>query len=363
MVLGAETGPETGEWTVLAHLDARGGLSAAAARYQQVLTAHRGQLAGLAIQLVEEPQGQQDSRVRRWQVAADGRRMTAETWGRLPDAEPGTAALSSFLRWGARTPGHGRVLVLVLGHGGRAGSSGLTARQLRQALAASRQSQPCELLALDMCYRGSLETLCELRGVTRYLTVAPGVIVSPGLDWDAVLERIGATTTGRELARELVQRGGPAGTGALVAVDLTQLGAVLSAATALAEGLQREIERDADLVALLRSRTMSWGEHQEWCDVAALARGLECNLEPGTARQAAQALVQALQGLTVGEWLGRTPQTVQPIGGLGVYFPTGLGEMTDSWEMQSEFGRVTGWSTFLRSYWSHMQGKLTPVMP
>lgn len=363
-------------WTVVAHLDGRGGLGAAAQSYIDQLGAARSRLAGLAVQRVREsPDG--SARVRRWLVAADGTRTDLQDAGDLASGESSLRCLRTFAEWARQRRGYGPVLLLYLGHGvgltageGRDGYAGLAG--LRRALqpAGEGSDKPYAVLALDTCFGGSLETAYELRGVARYLTAAPGLVDSPGLDWQGALQDADvAGDDGASLVRAVVSRGMVRPTGShrgLVGVDLQRSSAAAAAMSRLAAALRDDIAGSGPAIALVRSRSQGWGEHDELCDVGQWVSGMAVNGGTEQVRRAAREAEAAIAEMTVASWTGEGMETgnlARLPSALGVFFPSSLEETPASYETQLQFPAATGWADFLTDYWGWARGQLLGAAP
>lgn len=365
------TGDAGSTWSVVAHLDGRGGLCEAAQRYAEQLTAVRGKLANLAIQMVREaPDG--TANVVRWKVAAGGGHSGLSRPEPLPVGASTAESLRTFLEWAGPGTGEGPVLFLYLGHGvgltaeqGRDGVPGI--RALRQALEAEvgQSGKLYEIVALDTCFGASLETAYELRGVARYLTAAPGLMDSPGLNWREAFERDGsAGAGGLSLARAVVRGGmvgGRLGRRALVGMDLRRTEEAAATASRLVAALRDDMGRCGPVVALVRSRTLDWGERDELCDMGQWAAGMAANGPTSLVREAAEATAQALDAMVIARWMGRgldTENMAHPPSGVGVFFPPSLEEVPTSYNGQLGFARTAGWATFLTEYWDWARSEL-----
>lgn len=361
----------------MAHLDGRGGLGAAADGYVKQLTAVREKLAHLAIQVVREAPDETASVVR-WRVSHDGERSGLTFMGPLARAGSTVEPLRTFLDWARREGGHGPVLFLYLGHGvgltTEAHHGYLDVQSLRRVLEAEvrRSGKLYEVVALDTCFGASLETACELQGVAHYLTAAPGLMDSPGLDWRAALgEQASGAASGLGLVRGVVGQGmlgGRGGKRALVGLDLEKTEAAVRAAMSLASALREDIVTCGPAIALIRSRTMDWGERDELCDMGQWLAGMATSGPTSAVREAAGASAEALDAMVVARWLGPgvdTENMAYPPAGVGVYFPPSLEEVPTTYSRHLGFARTAGWAAFLTDYWewarSELLGTLLPT--
>lgn len=360
---GAEAQPE---WTVLACLDGRGGLSQAADGYQRGLAGacRRADLALAVLRLDADAQraGWLTSRLllldnSTWREHERRRsRGSAEAIGRA-------AAVAFGLQPGRHT------LLVLMGHGTGLleadQARGMAAAELGQALAAGlgEHGQPLDVLGLDTCFGGSIEKLWDLRECARYVTAAPGLVYSPGLRWDEALRRRGGDGAG-ELVAEVAELGmaGDAEAAALVSVDMAELPRVVSALRCLGETLSGDMARQGNLVTYVRSRATSWGRRQELCDLGELAAGLARNAPEGPVRAGAESLQEALKACLVARWSGAKVRS-DSLSGVGIYFPRTV-EATPASYQSLGFAADSAWYGFLRAYgdWvsSLVSGMLSP---
>ena len=346
---GAEAQPQ---WTVMAHIDTRGGLAQAADLYERRLrTACERRGYGLAVQrlsAVAAPSGGVVASLRVWSGGAWQRHGEVRV-ADLPEAiaRAGPAALRSL-------PAH-HVLVVVVAHGtglmeAREGDRG--ARALGRALTAvaTAWGRPLDVLGLDTCFGASLEDLWELRQVAATITAAPGLIYSPGLRWDQGLVSAGADDP-RELARTVTQLGMSQGTAdeALVSVETARLPEIMAAVRDLTTACDGRMPGQGHAITLVRSRTRSWGRRNELCDLAGLAAGLADNTDDPALLAAAPRVETAVGESLIASWWGGGAANAD-LRGLGVYFPPTFEEIPASYG-GLEFARESGWYRFLQQYW------------
>jgi hypothetical protein len=362
--LGAEAQPQ---WTVLACLDARCGLSQAADGYQRRLaTVCRRASLPLAVLRLDD-----DAR-RPGRLTSRLLLLDKSTWREQERGSAGGSAeaIGRAAKVAFRLqPGRHTLLVLV-GHGTGLlepdEAWGMDAGELGRALAAGlkEHGRPLDVLGLDTCFGGSVEKLWDLRQCARYITAAPGLVYSPGLKWDEALSRQ-AGDGARELAAQVAGLGmaGGAEEAALVSVDVAELPRVVSELRQLGELLGAEMGRHGNLVTYVRARATSWGRRQELCDLGDLAAGLARNAPDERLRTGAASLEQALKASLVGSWSGAGLKS-DSVSGVGVYFPRTV-EATPASYQRLGFAADSGWYSFLRAYWewisSLLPGMLIPV--
>ncbi|MEN6401187.1 MAG: clostripain-related cysteine peptidase [Armatimonadia bacterium] len=249
--------------------------------------------------------------------------------------------------------------LLVMGHGSgllRAqGAAGLSPRSLRDELepAVAGLGCPLDLVGLDTCFGGSLEVACELRGTCRFLTAAPGLIYSPGLAWSEALESSSSQPV--DVARNVVKAGMPGeGTVALLALDLSRLPAVSSGLSALTAALRNHLVELAPTMTFVRSRTRSWGEKNELCDVRELAARLQGNTANAEVSQASAQVIAAVDDMVVARWQG-AGQGGEALG-LGIYYPPTVEEVPAGYAREFELAAMTGWAAYLRESWGRVSG-------
>lgn len=367
----AWSAPEQTGWTVAAHLDGRGGLGRAAAKYEADLASVRGELTGLAIQRISTVSDDGHGVVRRWRVGRDGSRQRVAAMPHLPAGASSDKILRTFMAWAHPTNDRRQLVVLAMGHGGgligeTEPSGSLSFGGLRAALAADRaDATPVGLVGLDTCYGATLEVAYELRHEALALTAAPGVIYSPGLDWATALRSSAKWADDpQRLAKAVVGQGMPAAAGRpgmLTGLDLTQARATSEALGRLGQVLRADLRRHARVIALVRSRTASWGSNQELCDLGQLAQGLAENAETDELRTAAEDLRVAVAGMTLAHWTNAPAEGMRPGSGLGLYFPASLETLPEGYETAWQLGRDSGWAEFLAAYWQQLRQLFDPT--
>jgi hypothetical protein len=346
---GAEAQPQ---WTVLAHIDTRGGLAPAAEQYEQRLREACGRRGfPLAVQRVSAAEGAGGGVVGTMRVWRDG----AAHAGSVVQAANLAGAIEQAAPPVVQSLPARHLLLVVVGHGTgllQARERGQDARELACALAAVAQAwgRPLDVLGLDTCFGASLEDLWELRHTAGTITAAPGLIYSPGLRWDRALEAPGADDP-RALARAVTQAGmtGATAEEALVSVDTAGLPEVMAAVRELTGALDGQVSRQGPAVTLVRSRTRSWGQRRELCDLAGFAAGVEHNLSGEQVQAAAQRVGRAVGESLIARWWGGGAPT-DGAAGLGVYFPPTFEAIPASYG-ELEFARDSGWYGFVRHYW------------
>jgi hypothetical protein len=363
-VAGAEEAPP--HWLVIAHLDGRGGLGDVAQRYARELLAAAAPTVSVLVQVVGEVSAAGTSGVTR-QWSKGGLPATSPALvAKLPAAASGGTLLTNLVIFGqSRFPANSCALV-VLAHGGglpgmATASGGLTALQMGHALRAARGQggRKLAVVGLDVCFSGTLEVASELSDAAAYLTAAPGLIYSPGLDWRGALAHSQADSSGATLARELVRRGmlrpGPKDA-ALVAVDLARMDRAEECLGRLAGRLETGTEDDWRAVGLLRGQARSWGDHDELCDVGELSASLAQGVPSADLRQAAARLRQALGEGVIAQWWSPGSLPVGQAAALGLYFPARLESVPASYAAEFALATSSGWAFFLRDYWTWQRG-------
>jgi len=354
------------QWSVLACLDTRGGLGAAADVVQQRLatTSRRLGLALAAYRLEEAGATAGGLTGRLLFLDKHGWREQQRGPVRRVEAALGQAATTAFrLQPGRHT------LLMIVGHG--AGlleadqARGMEPAELARALAGAveRRGQPLDVLGLDTCFGGSIEKLWELRPSARFIVASPGLVYSPGLQWAEALE--GAGGDPRELAAQVARRGMTGGTeqAAVVAVDGAALPAVVAEVRTLSGLLAGSMAQCGNAVTLVRSQARSWGRREELADLGELAAGLAANAPDEAVRASGERLRQVLQAAIVGQWRGAGGEHAG-VSGVGIYFPRTVEATPPAYQQRLQFATESGWMSFLAAYgdWvtSRLVGKLIP---
>jgi len=219
----------------------------------------------------------------------------------------------------------------------------------------ARLGRPLDLLGLDTCFGGSVEVAYELRGTCHYLTAAPGVIYSPGLAWSEAFEANDCAPVA--VMRAVVGAGMSAdGPAALVGLDLERLPGLSLALGALSAAVRKHLAELLPAMTFVRSRTRSWGERSELCDLRELAAGLQCNTADAEVTQASGQVKAAVDGLVVARWEGNVEGGDGA--GLGIYYPPTIEEVPAGYAKQFELAEVTGWGAYLREAWGRVSGTL-----
>lgn len=344
-------------WTILAYLEARGGLTDAAQHYQNALeqTARR---RGYSVATLTLPDYAERTFARRCLMGERSRpaRDRMPLPGGAVSGVLGTFVASAIEKLPAQ-----HYALLVMGHGSgllRApGGAGLTPQALRQELepAVARLGRPLDLLGLDTCFGGSVEVAYEFRGTCHYLTAAPGVIYSPGLAWSEAFEASDCAPVA--VMRAVVGAGMSAdGPAALVGLDLERLPGLSLALGALSAAVRKHLAELLPAMTFVRSRTRSWGERSELCDLRELAAGLQCNTADAEVTQASGQVKAAVDGLVVARWEGNVEGGDGA--GLGIYYPPTIEEVPAGYAKQFELAEVTGWGAYLREAWGRVSGTL-----
>lgn len=366
-LLGAPSPPANAaatapNWTVLAYLDARGGLDDAATAYEAKLYAAADAAhLGLAMQTISSRANA--SLLRRKCQTATGDRVAV-------GAEPAADAaqmLAEFVAWGTQVAPARHYALLIMGHGAgllQAPSlppDALRPQTLRVGLemACSRLGQPLDVIGLDTCYGGTLEVAYSLRKVTRYLTATPGLIYSPGLDWAGALSDLSVRPEAPTLVRGLVQRGMPRRNEplALVGIDMRQLEQVCLQVQHLSIALRMDLKQELPVLVSLRSRCQSWGDKRELVDLGALAEALGTSGLTPDVRKAATDLRHGLGSLTLCSWM--SPDATSSGVGVGAYFPPTFEPVPPDYLELFEFPSTSEWGTLLESYWARLVSNLT----
>lgn len=365
-MLPASAANEPAEWTVLAHLDCRGGLTQACEGYRRQLLKAKdaGQIA-IALQIISDQTEPTISR----QFAPPTAPLPQPHKMAQPLPDAGVVLRTFVIQALQKLPAKHTVL-LVMGHGSgllqATGTvTGLSVAQLRDALRAARVSsgRAIDVVALDTCYAGSLEIAWELRDRCRYLTAAPGLIYSPGLDWAAALQKNRIQGKPLSLARDVVAQGQreARGRSALVALDLRGMEAVANCLQRLAVTLCSSSANLTSSITAIRAQAYSWGDRQELCDVGDIATGFARDSSDPDVRAAAQALHNELTKLVVAQWGSDRLANTTAVA-VGLYFPPTLEKVPASYSEAFELGLRTGWADFLRLYWEWVADLLTGAL-
>lgn len=365
--VSAWAAPPKTQWLIIAHLDARGGLTQAAASYERQLRAASTSL-GLTIALQTVADGPPPTRTLRRELLGPGRTPTVV---QVAPAESPATTLAALVSWASELQPAERYALLVMGHGAGlvGGGAALPADAMRPAMirqglqqARERLGQPLDVLCLDTCYGAALEVLYGLRGLCRYVTAAPGLINSPGLNWEGALSDLACDPVPLTLVRGLVSRGmlQREASLALVGVDMDRLGLVSERMHQLADELQLHLPDEMQTLTWARAHSRSWGDHAELVDVAGLADGLHENAATPAVRQAAGELFEGLASLVTAIWKseGGSKQ-----GAVGVFFPPTLSETPPEYRTSYQFAQACGWAPLLESYWARLTQLLNVSTP
>ena len=359
--VGGMTAPRT--WTILAHLDARGGLDEAALTYERRLSAAAASGGyGLAVQAVARPG--EVTTVRRQRLAVTGHLEASAA----PMASSPAQALADFVEWGASVAPARHYALLVMGHGAgllqapNLPADALTPAVLREGLetACDHLGQPLDVVGLDTCYGGTVEVAYGLRKCCRYLTAAAGLIYSPGLDWAGALGDMGGRPEANTLVRRLVQRGmaerpDPL---VLVAVDTRQLEPVCWQVRRLKRAVLADLKQELPVLTYARSHCQSWGERGELADLGELAAALAANGLDSDVRKAASELCSGLDSLTLCRWRSAAV-TGASNSGIGVYLPPTFEPVPPDYLRAFEFASSSEWGALLESYWMRLADSLS----
>jgi hypothetical protein len=354
-----------GEWTILAHLDARGGLSEAAAFYEkQLKTAAAAAHIGLSMEMVGDSERQRQLR----RGVLSGSRLE---FGPASPAATAAQTLADFIKWSCREAPARHYALLVMGHG--AGliqqqalpedAIGPEALQEGLTIACRALGRPLDVVALDTCYGATLELAYGLRRVTRYLTAAPGLIYSPGLDWAAALADLSAQPQATALVQGLVRRGMPRCEKdvALVGLDLRGAEPAVAHVSKLTTALQRNFPLEQPLLTYARAQCASWGERDELADLGDLGAGLAASAAGDETRAAARDLQTSLTHLIICSWRSGT-NSQRSASGLGVYFPPTFEPVPANYVRNFDFAAASGWADLLDSYWTRLASMITDVV-
>lgn len=346
------------QWTILAYLDARGGLTQAAAHYERELaTAAHQQGLNLATMVLPD----QPDRATASQCLTRARGTPSASEVALGPVQDGEVVLSTFLLTATQQLPARHYALLIMGHGTglpRAAAGEATAlrpQALRRGLAQAVKElgRPLDVLGLDACFGANVETAYELRDSCRLLTAAPGLIYSPGLRWAKALAD---SVDPSALVKALVAGGMPRGEQpvALVGVDMDRMAPLAEALRRLTDELRADLPRLAPTLTYARSKSRSWGDRAELCDLGELARGLAENAPDEGLRQKAEAVTLELERAVVARWWsGKAPAGAAAI---GIYFPPTLEEMPAAYNDGFDLATQSGWSGLLEAYWARMAG-------
>ena len=361
----AAAAPTELEWTLLAHLDGRGGLRDATAAYQTQLERAAVRFGyGLAVQTrLDDPRPGTLARY----FLTPGKTRLAPLAGQA--SGPARVDLAGFVLSAARLMPARHYALLVMGHGAgllapstKPVAVGGRPGELRRALevACHDLGRPLDLLALDTCYGATLEVVYEFRHVCRFLSAAPGLIYSPGLDWSGALEDLAKNPTAETLVAGLVRRGIPGNHPhlALSGVRMAEAELLAGRVAGLAGEICRRLPAELDALIWARSRAPSWGERDELCDVGALTDNLGRAGATPEVRAAARDLGTAVEALVIARWASDGDRDEKQAG-LGLYFPPTLEELPPDYRRDFEFASAAGWAALLEQYWGRTMEMLS----
>lgn len=361
-VSGAQADPS--EWTLLAYLRTSGQLESAAEGYlQQFAEVLSGVGSGGEIQVAAQVEAQEPGVARRL-VWREGRWSEERVACGEMDA-PG--AVSQFLGWGAQVASADRYLLLVLGHGRPPDENGpwpggMRLSRLGQGLGQEGPKR-LDVVFLDCCYAGSVETADVLREGARFMVAPPGLLYAPGMPWGQILASLARRPemTPRELtvlavsrARELWSSQ-PGRTAGLLALDLDRTAGLRAAVAALAEKLRGGLEPALAGLTLARGQASS-GDHEDMVDATVLAEALAAVAPEPSVAQAAVGLAEVLRSATVMAWAQGSGGS-QTVCGPGLFFPLGLGPGLSRYEGWPTGSLPAVWSPLLREYLEKMAGR------
>jgi hypothetical protein len=270
-------------------------------------------------------------------------------------------AVADFVRWGLQQAPADHVLLLVLGHGRPSGEvdggpGSLRASNLARGLAQATTSK-LDVVFLDCCYGGSVETAGTLQGAARYLVGAPGLIYAPGLPWGRILADLSGRPemSPRELSVLAVQEaqrswsGRPDREAGLLAVDLAQAEGLSSAVEQLARVAGPGLDQGLPALTLARGQAANWGPQGEMVDAGALAEALaQVSTSPAVA-EAAEKLGQAVRAATCAAWT-RSDGRDLPGGGPALFFPLQPSVRAAQYDSSAPAGLTAVWGPFVRAY-------------
>lgn len=376
-VLGGATGvagsqrPET-QWLLMVHLDSRGGLGQAAEAYVAQFKGLAGPEVSVALQVIGQVEAKGTSAVSRRVYGGAGRGERGLAPRQLAALDRGQALLVEFLNlYGPRYPARHQALI-VLGHGRsltglpEVVAGGLGGREVAEALrAATALPKPLSIVALDTCYGASVEAIYELRNLTHYLTAAPTLMCSPGLQWGQLGSLLRSEARGAPAAvvQAVVGSGNRRGTGVtgplgLVAVEVGQVDQLVVALRGFVETLREHLDANAGALTLVRSRCLSYGAQDELCDLGQLAEGLARQALTPTVRERAAMVAHRTRELVFAEWWQGAAAQDYRLSGVGIYFPATLEQMPGNYQASYGFAGETGWSDFLTAYWGRIRQTL-----
>ncbi|MFZ4661641.1 MAG: clostripain-related cysteine peptidase [Caldilineaceae bacterium] len=270
---------------------------------------------------------------------------------------------------------------------GQQDSRSLSTKALGQALtwAGEQTGRKIDLLYLDGCSMGMAEVAYEVRNGARYL------LASPNIDWasfnyHALLPEI-TNATGRALGERWLQleaaefRANPGHPFTLSLLDLSQMGGVATAASALADSLRDLLPaQQAQLLAAFTATDRFDSDYDgdldtadAYSDLPAFVGQVSQSLPNVTAvQQAVQTLQTALTAAVVAKdaangspWLfGEQLWQWRNYGGLGIYLPLGKDEVRRRLFYHANnlaWTADTTWDEFLTAFWGGNAATVTDM--
>lgn len=300
--------------------------------------------------------------VRRGVLSASALALTATS------AANAAESLASFISWASREAPARHYALLVMGHGTgllqqpELFEDVLGPQALQDGLRKACQDlgRPLDVVALDTCYGATLELAYGLRRVTRYLTAAPGLIYTPGLNWAGALADLSVQPQATVLVQGLVRRGMPerGREVALVGLDLRHTDLAAARVLELTSALGRNFPQEQPLLTYARAQCASWGERDELADLGRLATALAASAAGEESRAAARDLQVSLSRLVISSWQSGSGQQ-RFVGGLGIYFPPTFEPVPMGYARNFDFASASGWANLLANYWTRLASMIT----
>jgi len=296
------------------------------------------------------------------------------------------ACLEEFAAWGTAACPAEHYVLLVVGHGtglvelapeGQTprggpecglgldeGSGGDCLEPAELGLAcraiAQRRGRPVDVLALDACFSGTVETAWEVTGAVEVVCAHPGLLYAPGVGWKRLLGALTADQgmTAEEFGTAYVRAveagwsgGAPPPGAAVIAARVSAVPALVRSLRVLSGSLAKGAPAAYAAVTAARGAAPGYGPALEYRDLegfcAALARELP---GPPTGDLAAE---------TERECRAAAIATGGGAGGLAVLLPPNLSALPPGYGTLG-FAGESGWGAFLAGYLGYLRGLLSP---